>query len=201
MDNYWQKVKNIFKIPVKDYKQEEQTKTYLAIEKFILNNSNKDSLLLDAGCSIGNEGFRLYKSGFKGMYFGVDNNTKTIKIAKKNSKTNNKMNFYLLNLEKLNFKTNYFDIVLVKDVIENQQYYVKILTELIRVAKKYLILSMSIKPSVFLGDKIKLHQKSGYQNRYNQAKLFAFIIKHHFKKPQKIYEDWQDITYVFEKVV
>ncbi|VVA44025.1 conserved hypothetical protein [Candidatus Roizmanbacteria bacterium] len=121
-------------------------------------------------------------------------------MAKKNLKNIPKFEFIFSDISKLNFKDGYFDIVFTKDVIEHHQYYVKILAELARVTKKYLILSMFIKSSFFLGDRIKLHKDGYYLNRYNQGKLFSFMKKHHFNKPKKIYEDWQDVVYVFERI-
>lgn len=202
MKTYWQKIRNIVGPANKEnFDEIGQKKTREAFENYIVKHSTSKTLLLDAGCNTGIEAERLYNIDFKGNYFGVDNNTKAIKFAKKNIKNNSKVKFFDQDLNKLNFKDKYFDIILTKDVIEHHQYYVHILTELARVCKKYLILSMFIKPSFFLGDRIKLHKDGYYLNRYNQGKLFTYFRKHHFGKPKKIYEDWQDIVYVFEKLI
>lgn len=202
MATYWQRIKEIIgPAKVSDFDKVGQKSTRDSFEKFILANSGEDSLLLDAGCNTGVEAHRLIEKGYKGSYFGVDSNIKAVKFAKSNLKNKPNVKFFLQDLEKLQFKKNQFDFVLTKDVIEHQQYYIKILTELSRITKKYLILSMFIKPSFFLGDKIKLHKDGYYLNRYNQGKLFSFFKKHGFQKPKKIYEDWQDIVYVFEKMI
>ncbi len=202
MKTYWQKIRNIVGPALKeDFSEIGQKKTRETFENFIVKHSSSKTLFLDAGCNTGVEATRLYENGFKGNYFGVDNNTKAIKFAKKNLKDYKKVKFFDEDINKLNFKNQYFHIVLIKDVIEHHQHYVKILSEISRVCKKYLILSMFIKPSFFLGDRIKLHKDGYYLNRYNQNKLFTFLRKHHFGKPKKIYEDWQDVTYVFEKVI
>lgn len=202
MKTYWQRIKKIIgPVTKKEFDTVGQQQTRLAIENFILKNSSNKTSLLDAGCNTGIEAARIYKKGYQGKYYGVDNNAKAVRLAKANLKDNSLAKFFNLDLEKLNFKDKNFDIVFTKDVIEHQQYYTKILTELARVTKKFLILSMFIKPSFFLGDKVKLHNDGYYLNRYNQRKLFSFLSKLHFKKPAKIYEDWQDIVYVFEKVV
>lgn len=202
MKTYWQRITSIVgPAQKKDFNQTGQKNTRRSIEDFILKHSNKSFLLLDAGCNTGVEAVRLYERSYQGKYFGVDSNIKAIKIAKKNLIDNPKTKFFSQDISKLNFKDNYFDIVLSKDVIEHHQYYVKILTELARLTKKYLILSMFIKPSFFLGDRIRLHKDGYYLNRYNRGKLFNFLSKHHFKKPKKIFEDWQDIVFVFEKIV
>ncbi|MBI5127751.1 class I SAM-dependent methyltransferase [Candidatus Roizmanbacteria bacterium] len=202
MKTYWQKIKDIVgPAEISDFDKIGQKETRTCFEKFITQHSKKTTLLLDAGCNTGVEAVRLYKAGFKGKYFGVDSNSKAVKFAKKNLKGNTNCQFFIEDLSKLNFKKDTFDIILIKDVLEHEQYYVKILTELARVTKKYLILSMFIKPSFFLGDKIKLHPDGYYLNRYNQGKLFRFMAKHHFKKPTKIFEDWQDVVLVFEKML
>ncbi|MEK7597646.1 MAG: class I SAM-dependent methyltransferase [Patescibacteria group bacterium] len=200
MKTYWQKIKGIVgPADASDFDKIGQKNTRERFEKFIIKNSDKNTKLLDAGCNTGVEAFRLNEREFKGRYFGVDSNFKAIKLAKKNLKNTSKFEFIFSGISKLNFKDNYFDIVLTKDVIEHHQYYVKILTELARLTKKYLILSMFIKPSFFLNDRIKLHKDGYYLNRYNRGKLFSFMKKHHFNGPKKIYEDWQDVVYVFEK--
>jgi len=200
MKTYWQKIKGIVgPAEARDFDMVGQKNTREAIEKFILKNTRKNTKLLDAGCNTGVEAFRLHEKEFKGRYFGVDNNFKAIKFAKNNMKEVHNFEFILSDVSKLNFKDSYFEIVFTKDVIEHHQHYTKILTELARVTKKFLILSMFIKPSFFLNDRIKLHKDGYYLNRYNQGKLFSFMKKHHFNKPKKIYEDWQDVVYVFEK--
>jgi len=200
MKTYWQKIKNIVgPASAVEFDQVGQKNTRDSFEKFIINNTSKNSLLLDAGCSTGVEAFRLFDKGYQGKYFGIDSNLKAIKLARKNLKGNLKVKFYISDIARLNFKNKCFDVVLTKDVIEHYQYYVAILTELARITKKYLILSMFIKPSIFLSDKIKLHRDGYYLNKYNQGKLISFMTKHGFKKPKKIYEDWQDVVFIFEK--
>jgi len=202
MKTYWQRIKEIVGPALKkDFGEIGQKSTREALEKFIIKNAEKDTLLLDAGCNTGVEAFRLYGKGYTGKYIGVDSNDKAIKIAKNNLKGYPKAKFLTGDLEKLNFRGKYFDIVFSKDVIEHQRHYTKILGELSRITKKYLILSMFIKPSLFFDDRIKLHKDGYYLNRYSRSKLFRFMEKNNFKKPEKIYEDWQDVVYVFEKVV
>lgn len=200
MNNYWQKIK---KFTLSTFKKKDEKvvedKITQVLNNYIIKNSSSKTLLLDAGCDQGAFAKDLFNQGFKGNYFGVDNNVKMIKLAKKNLKSIINAKFFKESLNKMHFSNSYFDIVLIKDVIEFEQYYSKILTEISRVAKKYFILSMSIKPLSFLPDLIKKNKDGRYQNRYNQKKLFGFLKKHRFIKPNKIYEDWQNITYVFEK--
>jgi ubiquinone/menaquinone biosynthesis C-methylase UbiE len=201
MKTYWQRIKNIVgPAKLSEFSQIGQQNTRKSFEEFIIKNSDKNSLLLDAGCNTGVEAHRLIEKGYRGRYYGVDNNDKAIKIAKSNFKKETEIKFFNQDLGKIQFKKAFFDFVLCKDVIEHHQYYTKILMELTRVTKKYLILSMFIKPSFFLGDKIKLHKDGYFLNRYNQKKLFSFMLKQRFLKPIKIYEDWQDIVYVFERL-
>lgn len=168
---------------------------------FILKNSSKNSYLLDVRCGKGEKAEELFKKNFRGIYFGVDRDSRLIKTAKTEHKKITGAKFFKMDAEKLNFKDNNFDIVLSHHVIEHEQYYSKILSELSRVTKKYLILSMSIKPLMFLPDRIKRDKSGQYMNRYNQSKLFGFLVKRHFKKPKKIFEDWQEVVFVFEKML
>lgn len=200
MKTYWQKINGIVgPAEAKDFDSIGQKNTRDAIEKYIIKNTSTNSKLLDAGCNTGVEAFRIHKKGFKGKYYGIDSNFKAIKFAKKNLKNIPNYKFIFSDTSRLNYKDGFFDFTLTKDVIEHQQYYTKILTELARVTKKYLTLSMFIKPSFFMGDRIRFHKDGYYLNRYNKGKLFSFIKKQGFKSPKKIYEDWQDIVYVFEK--
>lgn len=202
MRTYWQRIKNIVGPALKkDFDEIGQKRTRAALEKFIVANADKNTSILDAGCNTGVEAFRLYSLGYKGKYIGVDSNSRAIKFASRNLKGNPKAKFSVDDITLLNYKTNSFDIVLIKDVIEHRQYYDKILTESARVTRKTLILSLFIKPSRFFGDKIRFHKDGYYLNRYNLGKLMSFMTDLGFIKPKKIYEDWQDVVYVFEKVL
>ncbi len=201
MKTYWQKIKGIVGPAYsKDFDKTGQQNTRSAIEKYITSVSDKHTRLLDAGCNTGIEGYRLLQNNFLGKYIGVDSNSKAIKMARENLKTDKKYEFFTQDLSDLKFSDEYFDIVLSKDVIEHHKYYEAIIHELTRVTKKYLILSMFIRPSIFFKDKIILHSDGYYLNKYNRKKLFDFIVKTGFKKPRTIYWNLQDEVFLFEKM-
>ncbi len=201
MKTYWQKIKGIVGPAYsKDFDQIGQKNTRKKLENYIISNSNKKTLFLDAGCNTGVEAYMLYQEGYRGKYVGVDNNSKAVKFAKNNLKNEKRVSFFVSDISKLKFKDRYFEIVLCKDVIEHHEFYDKILAELSRVTKKYLILSMFIKPSFLFKDKIFQHPDGYYLNKYNRKKLFAFLIQNGFKKPKIIYQDWQDVVFVFERI-
>lgn len=200
MKTYWQKIKGIIgPAHAKDFDKTGQQNTRSAIERFITSVSNDRTKLLDAGCNTGIEGYRLLQNNFLGKYIGVDSNTKAIKIARENLKADKKYEFFTQDLSDLKFGDEYFDVVLSKDVIEHHRYYEEIINELARVTKKYFILSMFIKPSIFFKDKIILHPDGYYLNKYNRKKLFNFIIQNGFKKIKTIYWNLQDEVFLFER--
>ncbi len=88
--------------------------------------------ILDLGCGDGLNLNLLYKSGVKNLY-GVDISSDLIISARKltpNAK------FYLASGEKLPFKDNSFDIVLVDSVFHHFMQYEKVLNEINRVLKR-----------------------------------------------------------------
>lgn len=201
MKTYWQKIKGIVgPATIKKFDEIGQKKTREAFENFIIAHSTAKSKLLDAGCNTGVEAHRLLRLGYKGKYLGVDSNGKAINLARNNLKMFDNASFEIQNLEKLPFKTKEFGIVLLKDVIEHHKHYSNILTELTRITKSYLILSMFIKPSLFFPDKIKLHPDGYYLNRYNRKALFDFITSCGFNQPEVIYKDFQDEVFVFKRI-
>ena len=197
---YWQKTMQIVGPAVKeDFDKTGQKQTRDAIEKFIINHSNRNTLLLDAGCNTAIEGYRLFNKKYKGNYYGVDSNPRAINFAKYNLSEYKKNLLVVSDLEKLPFKNKFFEIVLIKDIIEHQRYYENILTELVRVAKKYLILSLFIKLTDKDEDVIKIHKDGYYLNKYSKKLLFNFFSNNGFKKPKSIYTDSQDEVLVFER--
>ncbi len=197
---YWQKADEIVGPATKDqFDQIGQKKTRDAFEKFILANSNDKTLLLDAGCNTGVEAFRLMQKGYKGKYLGIDSNGKAIKYAKDNLKGFKNAKFEVRDLEDLPYRDKSFDIVLLKDVIEHHKHYAKIISELTRVTRKWFVLSMFIKPSNFLQDRIRLHPDGYYLNRYNRKDLVSFITEKGFSSPEVIHKDSPDEVFTFER--
>lgn len=92
----------------------------------------KKEKVLDLGCGDGLNVNILYKSGVRDIS-GVDISTGLIKSAKKLTP---KAKFYLASAEKLPFKSETFDVVLVDSVFHHFMKYDKALNEIKRVLKK-----------------------------------------------------------------
>lgn len=152
---------------------------------------------LDVGCSTGIFGCKLFDSGFKGKYCGVDSNEKAIIIGRMNLEgTNSEM--IACDAEKINLPDQSFDVVFIKGLIEHAAYYEEIIKESLRICKKHFILSMFIKPTG-AQDKINLQPQGYHLNHYNNDKLFGFIEKFGFHKSMLLYEDQIDIVLSWER--
>ncbi len=198
---YWQKTNTVVGPALKEnFDKTGQKETRNAIEKFILDHSDKETKLLDAGCNTGIEGYRLITKGYKGKYFGADSNNKAIEYAKYNLSSFKNIFLTASDLDKLDFASKYFDIVLIKDIIEHQIHYKTILSKLNKLTNNYLILSLFIKLTPKNQDEIKLHPDGYYLNKYSKNKLLVFFAQQGFKKPKIIYSDKQDEVLIFKRI-
>lgn len=96
----------------------------------VFNISKKDKVL-DLGCGDGLNTFILMTMGIKNIV-GVDISNDLIKIAKEN---NPKVKFYKASAEKIPFKKNAFDVVMVDSVFHHLMSYGKPVGEIKRVLK------------------------------------------------------------------
>jgi len=101
-----------------------------------LPNINK---LLDIGCAYGYY-TKFYLNKCKNVY-GIDPNEDLIKIAKKRYP---KIKFKIGSAEKIPFKDNYFDVVLLNDVLEHVNNEEKTLSEIYRVLKENGIIILTV---------------------------------------------------------
>jgi len=181
-----------------------QQEKRIALEDFIMSRSSTYTRVLDAGCNTGVEGFRLYSRGFKGIYFGLDSNFKSLVYAMDNLE-GTPSSFILSDLSEINYPDNFFDIVFTTGVLEALPYYESALQELSRLTAKWFVMApyihMSEEP-----DLIKKHALIDVNaNRYNRKKMFDFLNNHGIKNPNVIYSQndpelgLQEII-VFEKV-
>jgi ubiquinone/menaquinone biosynthesis C-methylase UbiE len=92
---------------------------------------NNTFRLLDGGCAYG-YGTKFFARKAKETY-GVDPNNELVDIAKKRYKY---IKFYKSGLENMPFKDNFFDVVVMTDVIEHVENEVKAFSEIYRVLKK-----------------------------------------------------------------
>ncbi len=174
-----------------------QQDTRQALERFILEHSTSETVLLDAGCNTGVEGYRLMSAGYPGRYQGVDSNAKALAYALENL-VGRAASFTLADLQAIPFADGTFDIVLNKDVIEHAQSYEGILKELTRLTSRYLVLSMFIKLNPNQ-DAITLHPDGYYLNSYERQKFLNFLSTCGMSSPQTIFENTTDEVLVFEK--
>lgn len=174
-----------------------QKETRDAFEHFILENSGPTTRLLDAGCSTGVEGFRLYQKGYLGSYLGLDSNQKALHLALRNLH-GSPASFALSDLEATGFAAGAFDIVLSKDVIEHAPNYRAIFRELARLTGTWLVLSMFIRmqdePAVIREDPPGL-----FHNRYQRADLIEFASSLGLEAPSTLFSSGDDEVLIFRK--
>lgn len=123
-------INNIQMQKVKEYGNIELSKNY-----FLNFNFQKEVNILDIGCNYGSLIYNLHRSGYKNIY-GIDVNKDSIQQGKLLYDIISK-NITVYDGEKIPFKDESFDIILMFDVIEhiqNIQYYLN--NEVYRVLKK-----------------------------------------------------------------
>jgi len=171
----WQKIHYIAgPAKAKDFFDLPEPESWNVFESFILNHSNKNIKLLDAGCNVGILGYHLYSKAFSGTYVGVDSNLKALMYAMDNLEGTPAC-FCFTDLLEINFQNNYFDIVFSRGVIEHLHSYESVLKELARLTSKYLILAIFIK---FHDSEDSINFDSKYDvylNRYNRKKIYDFL--------------------------
>ena len=134
-DNY---VKHTSGNPLKIFFIDNFYKVILKIVKNIKINT-----ILDVGCG---EGFTLNKFKKEGIgktYKGIDYSNDAILIGKKLYPD---LDLSQGNIYKLPFKNNSFDLVVCNEVLEHLENPEKGIKELIRVSKKYILLSVPNEP-------------------------------------------------------
>ena len=172
------------------------------IRKIIMDK--KYESILDCGAGVFSEYFGFKNDGYDITYEATEITEKFIKYGRENGIT---VNHYAIDC--MDFKDNSFDCILCYDVLNHQTDYRTELVELIRIAKKEIIISF-FKP--FLGDKDFL-KALGSPEYIGVSKLG--IIQHRmfnvFKKTNLIYHFFDkqimeeflnslDISYNFQVV-
>ncbi len=195
---YWQRTDHIVgPAHAAEFDRIGQQATRAAFEDFILEASQCETALLDAGCNTGVEGFRLFQRGFVGRYIGVDSNRKALEIARTNL-AGERAQFLLSDLARLALAPRAFDVVLVKDVIEHTLDYAAILTELARVSRRWVVLSMFIRPRA-RRTAIKRHRDGYYLNRYRRSDLLEVMDAAGFPVSRSLFVRKDDEVFVFER--
>lgn len=168
-----------------------------AIERFVIDHSDKSTSLLDAGCNTGVEGYRLFEKEYAGKYVGVDSNQQALDHAAENLQ-GHIATFLLADLEQIAYADQSFDIVLTKDVIEHAEHYSAILCELARLSRQWLILSMFIKMHG-APDHIHREPEGYHHNRYNRAALYDLMQRNDFSLDSILYRQDSNEVLLFKR--
>jgi len=109
--------------------------------------------ILDIGCGLGTNPF-IFANRF-GEIYGIDNIPSNIEIAKKLFRKPN-LNFLLMEAHNLSFQDNFFDCVLLMEVIEHLENPLQCLKEIYRVLKPNMPLIIST-PNALSWSEIRRH--------------------------------------------
>lgn len=154
----------------------------VAIRKKIKDYGVKS--LADFGCGPCIEYMGLTSEGYEIKYLGIDSCTHLKEV-------NEKRNISFLNapVEKTGLKANSYEVSYSRHVLEHLPTYEDALTEMIRVASKYVVHIFFIKPQA--EDKVDYWEKDNlYHNTYSASNIESFLKKN---KKVKSFE-WIDIN-------
>lgn len=153
----------------------------------LLENENKNTSLLDAGCGEGFISDCIYNNTKIKKITGIDINKASLDFA---SDMNKKIKYKKDDIYKLSFKDNEFDIVITLEVLEHLDNPTKALKEIIRVSKNKIIISVPNEPYFSLGNLLslknvkRLGNPPDHINRWSKKKFERFInneIKNKYK--------------------
>ncbi len=144
--------------------------------------------ILDIPCGAGTDYVGIMHDALEIEYQGVEITPKLVDFCKGYN-----IPAMLGSIENIPFDDAHFDIAYARHVLEHLSYYEVALKELIRVAKKEVLVVFFIPPRPLLPDKINLYVVRGlplYNNWYNKELIEQFIMKQ-----KKIYSfSWQKIS-------
>ncbi len=136
-----------------------------------LKNLNLENIL-DVGCG---EGFTLNKlkeNNVGKKYLGIDYSKTAIEIGKK---LYSDLDLKTGNIYKLGFKDNSFDLVICSEVLEHLENPKKGLKELIRVSKKYILLSVPNEPFFEIFNFTQWGKDIGHINHWTSFGFRKFV--------------------------
>jgi len=141
-------------------------KVFQILEKTEVNS------ILDVGCG---EGFTLSRLKMKKIgkkLEGIEYNKKAIALSKKEYPG---LKIRQGSIYELPYKNNSFDLVLCTEVLEHMQSPEKALNELIRVSKKYLLLSVPNEPFFMLAQLLRGKNWSRFGNDIEHINHWTFL--------------------------
>ena len=160
------------------------------IQRLLINNfysslislakSLHPKTILDAGCGEGFTLDRLNKNRIGKKIEGVEYSKDAISLGKKLFPN---LTFKEGSAYKLPYKDNSFDLVVCTEVLEHLDAPSKILKEILRVSKKYLLISVPNEPFFMLSNFLRgknlsrLGNDPGHINHWNILSLRRFLLK------------------------
>lgn len=158
------------------------------IQKFLINNfySSLISLvkpllpktILDAGCGEGFTMDKLSKNGIGEKIEGIEYSKGVINLGKKLFPN---LTFKDGSIYDMPYKGNSFDLVVCTEVLEHLEQPARALQEMLRVSKKYLIVSVPNEPLFMLGNFLRgknlarLGNDTGHINHWNIFSLKKYL--------------------------
>ncbi|MCL4416912.1 MAG: class I SAM-dependent methyltransferase [Actinobacteria bacterium] len=162
------------------------------LKQFFINNFFKTLIgdlknlkietVLDVGCGEGFSLNKLRENKIGKTYEGIDFSKDAILLGKK---MYSKLNLKQGNAYKLNYKNNSFDLVLCTEVLEHLEKPEKALKELIRVSKKYLILSVPNEPYFYLFNYTQWGKDIGHINKWTMQGFTKLVKRQKVKILEK----------------
>jgi ubiquinone/menaquinone biosynthesis C-methylase UbiE len=152
------------------------------LKKFLINNfykvlfsqikDLKIESILDVGCGEGITLSKLKENKIGRRYEGIDYSKEAVKIANKNYP-----NLHILegDIYKLKYKDNSFDLVICSEVLEHLEDPQKALRELMRVSRRYILLSVPNEPWFYLFNYTQWGKDIGHINKWSRNKFVKFI--------------------------
>lgn len=164
------------------------------IQKFLINNfySSLVSLakplnpitILDAGCGEGFTMNKLVENGIGKKIEGVEHSKDALNLGRKLFPN---LTFKEGNIYNMPYEDNSFDLVTCTEVLEHINEPTKVFKEVLRVSKKYVIISVPNEPFFMLGnflrgrDLLRLGNNPGHINHWTIISFLNFLKKNELK--------------------
>ncbi len=158
----------------------------------LIEKADKNSKILEVGCSGGPLLKYLIDKGFNNVY-GIDISKKAIVYCKKRRLNN----VFAIDGTKTKFKDNYFDIIISSDLLEHIKNDYKALSEWNRILKQGGKLIIFVPAFSFLWSK---HDEANYHHkRYSKLELIKLIKNANFQIEKSSY--WNFILFFLSSIL
>ena len=158
----------------------------VAVRKYLKAKKYSSILDIPSGMCIDFFGFK--HDNIEIDYYGVEITPKLVCYGKKLG-----INVVLGSIEKIPMHNSCLDVCYARHILEHLDYYHKAISEMIRVAKKEVIIVFFIKPNN-RPDHINYYEKNGYElyeNHYNQQKIEKYVAS----LAQVDYFEWEQVKW------